>query len=147
MVLKRFWKLKLYTCVVSLNKERHCMLMLYLNLTNHIVSIRQWRKTSWGWATPCPAQTGTEFYLVKFKFRILYPPGLGGSSLSSVTPSYPLPPKITKQTIYQLPTGQIWSISSCLSPFPGVGVCVGVAIIKLKTNLSSRIGWFFCNRI
>ena len=30
--------------------------------------------------------------------------------------------KITKQTIPQLPTGHIWSISSCISTFPGVGV-------------------------
>ena len=45
-------------------------------------------------------------------------------------------PKITQQTIHQLPTGHIWSISSCISTFPGSG-SVGVVMIKLKANLSS----------
>ena len=31
----------------------------------------------------------------------------------------PLPPKITKQTIHQLPTDQIWPLSSCTSTFLG----------------------------
>ena len=58
-------------------------------------------------------------YLVNFKFNI-YLPGLGWSPLSSGTPSYPRPPEITKQTIYQLPTIHIWPNSSCISTFLGV---------------------------
>ena len=72
-------------------------------------------------------------YLINFKFMI-YLPGQGGSFLCSATPCYPLPPKIIKQTIHQLPIDHIWSISSCISTFPGR---VGVVIIKLKANLSS----------
>ena len=47
--------------------------------------------------------------------------GLGGFPLSSATPSYPLPPKFTKQTVHQPPTDHIWSISCCIFTFPGVG--------------------------
>ena len=55
-------------------------------------------------------------YFVNFKFMI-YLPCWGGSLLCSVTQIYPLPPKITKQTIHQLPTDHIWLISSCISTF------------------------------
>ena len=57
-----------------------------------------------------------------------------GSPLSSATPSYPLPPKITKQTINQLSAGHIWLISICMSTFRSWG---GGVEIKLKANLSS----------
>ena len=52
-------------------------------------------------------------------------------------PLHPTPwhPKITKQTINQLPTDHKWSISSCISTFPCGRGCV--VIIKLKANLSS----------
>ena len=60
-----------------------------------------------------------QLYLVYFRFRMLYLPGLGGSLLSSVTPSYPLPPKIPK------PTYKIWLFSSSLSTFQGVCVWGG----------------------
>ena len=77
-------------------------------------------------------------YLVNFKFMI-YLPRLGGYPLSSDTPSYPLPPKITMYTIHQLPTGHIWS--SCISTFREMGVVdggwLGVVIIKLKVDLNS----------
>ena len=76
----------------------------------------------------------TDPHLVSFKFKI-YLPGFGGSPLSIATPSYPMPPKITKQTIYQLPTVHMWPISSCISTFPGMGEWV--VIIILKANLSS----------
>ena len=35
---------------------------------------------------------------------MVYMAGLGGFPLSSATPSYPLPPKITKETVHQPPT-------------------------------------------
>ena len=56
--------------------------------------------------------------------------------LSSATSSYSLPPKITKQTIHQISTGHIWSISSCICTFKGWG-WVGLVILKPKANLSS----------
>ena len=56
------------------------------------------------------------------------------------TPSYPLPLKITKQTIHQLPT-TYWPYMVNIKLhlyFPGWGWgWVGVVIIKLKANLSS----------
>ena len=73
-------------------------------------------------------------YLFNFKSKISLP-RLGESPLSSATPSYPLSPKITKQTIHQLPTGHICSISSCISTF--FGGWGGVVIINLKANLNS----------
>ena len=58
----------------------------------------------------------------------------GGSLLFNAIPCYPPPPKITKQTIHQLSTDQIWPLSSCTSTFPGGW---GWVVIKLKANLSS----------
>ena len=49
-------------------------------------------------------------YLVNFNF-LIYLPGEGGSLLFSVTPCYPLSPKITKLTIHQLPTDQFQAAS------------------------------------
>ena len=77
-------------------------------------------------------------YLVNFIF-MTYLPGLGGSPLSSATPSYPFSPKNTKQTIHQLPTDHISSISICISTFlvDATGGWGWVVIIKLKANISS----------
>ena len=76
-------------------------------------------------------------YLDNLILRI-YISRLGAPPLSSATPSYPMPPKISKQNIYQLPTVNMWTNSSCISTFPrwvGVGVGGWVVIIKLKANL------------
>ena len=58
-----------------------------------------------------------QLYLVNFKFMTYL---VGWFSSIQCHPNYPLPPTITKQTIQQLPSDLIWSISSCISTFPGV---------------------------
>ena len=60
----------------------------------------------------------------------------GGFPLPSATPSYPLTPKITKQTIHKLPTGPYMVNFKLHLYFPWWG-WVGVVIIKLKANLNS----------
>ena len=62
---------------------------------------------------------------------MIYLPRRGGSLLCIATPCCLLPPKITKQTIHLLPTGQ-FPAASLFSR-----VWVGVVIIKLKAYLSS----------
>ena len=62
-----------------------------------------------------------QLYLVNFKINL---PDLGESALSSATP-----PKITKQTIHQLPTGHIW-----------VGVVIiNVRLISVQLALDSQL--------
>ena len=74
----------------------------------------------WLGYTRCPLNFH-RLYFASFKFRI-YMFGLGGSPLYSATPSYTLPTKNHQADCPQLSTGHIWSISSCISTFPGVGV-------------------------
>ena len=67
----------------------------------------------------------------------MYMSGIGGSPLSSATPSYPLPPK-DHQADYPPATYWPYMVNFKLHLyFPG-GVWVGVVIIKLKADLSSN---------